>query len=152
MKRHFFYLCVAVALGFFLSQCTQAEQNQKQEKKEVAIQLYSVRSLLDGVNKDGQLSSDYVDVLNKLAQMGYTSVEAANYADGKFYGRAPEDFRKDVESAGMQVLSSRRFDRSAGMVGPVYSRPQGCGDEIYCVPVAGCAGYDERPGPLLPLS
>ena len=37
---------------------------------------------------------------------GYTSVEAANYADGKFYGRAPEDFRKDVESAGMQVLSS----------------------------------------------
>lgn len=106
MKRHFFYLCVAVALGFFLSQCTQAEQNQKQEKKEVAIQLYSVRSLLDGVNKDGQLSSDYVDVLNKLAQMGYTSVEAANYADGKFYGRAPEDFRKDVESAGMQVLSS----------------------------------------------
>ena len=105
MKRSFFFLC-AVVLGLSLLQCTQVEQSQKPEKKEVAIQLYSVRSLLDGVNKDGQPSSDYIDVLHRLAQMGYTSVEAANYADGKFYGRTPEDFRKDVEGVGMKVLSS----------------------------------------------
>ena len=106
MKRSFFFLCAAVVLGLSLLQCTQVEQSQKPEKKEVAIQLYSVRSLLDGVNKDGQPSSDYIDVLHRLAQMGYTSVEAANYADGKFYGRTPEDFRKDVEGVGMKVLSS----------------------------------------------
>lgn len=106
MKIRLLYLCLFVALGVICSQCTKVEQSEKVTKKEVSIQLYSVRSLLDGVNKDGQPSSEYMDVLNKLAQMGYTSVEAANYADGKFYGRSPENFRKDVESTGMEVLSS----------------------------------------------
>lgn len=38
--------------------------------------------------------------------MGYTGVEAANYNNGKFYDRTPRQFKKDVESAGMKVLSS----------------------------------------------
>ena len=38
--------------------------------------------------------------------MGYTSVEAASYKDGKIYGQTPEQFRKDVEEAGMKVLST----------------------------------------------
>ena len=42
----------------------------------------------------------------KLAKMGYTGVEAANYNNGKFYDRTPRQFKKDVESAGMKVLSS----------------------------------------------
>ena len=45
-------------------------------------------------------------ILVKLAGMGYTSVEAANYNDGKFYGRTPEEFKAAVEKAGMTVLSS----------------------------------------------
>lgn len=38
--------------------------------------------------------------------MGYTAVEAASYSDGKFYGKAPEQFKADVEAAGLKVLSS----------------------------------------------
>ena len=38
--------------------------------------------------------------------MGYTGVEAANYNNGKFYDRTPQQFKKDVESAGLKVLSS----------------------------------------------
>lgn len=38
--------------------------------------------------------------------MGYTSIEAASYNDGKFYGNTPEEFRRDVEAVGMKVLSS----------------------------------------------
>lgn len=109
MKRHLLYLCLFVALGILCSQCTQTERRDTATEvtpKEVCIQLYSVRSLLDGLNEDGQASQKYMEVLKNLAQMGYTGVEAANYADGKFYGRTPEDFRKDVESAGMKVLSS----------------------------------------------
>ena len=71
MKSRLLYLCLFVALGVICSQCTKVEQSEKVTKKEVSIQLYSVRSLLDGVNKDGQPSSEYMDVLNKLAQMGY---------------------------------------------------------------------------------
>ena len=38
--------------------------------------------------------------------MGYTSVEAANYNDGKFYGKTPQEFKQMVETNGMKVLSS----------------------------------------------
>ncbi len=70
------------------------------QKKEIAIQLYSARDLI------GKADNDYKSILKELSQMGYTGVEAASYGNGKFYGRTPEEFRKDVEAAGMQVLSS----------------------------------------------
>lgn len=79
---------------------------EKEAKKEITIQLYSVRSLINDVNKDGKASDVYLKTLKSLADMGYTSVEAAYYGEGKFYGRKPSDFKHDVENAGMKVLSS----------------------------------------------
>ncbi len=73
------------------------------EKKEVAVQLYSVRNVI-GTNE--KYAENHETVLKGLAEMGYTAVEAANYNNGKFYGRTPEQFRNDVESAGLKVLSS----------------------------------------------
>ena len=90
----FRYLLILFA---FLIALTQAVDAKK--KKDVTIQLYSVRDLI----KEG---SDFNALLKKLAKMGYSSVEAANYNDGKFYGLTPEDFKKAVEDAGMTVLSS----------------------------------------------
>ena len=80
-----------------------ASAKAKAPKKEVGIQLYSVRSLIGAF---GNNSQDYKPVLKQLADMGYTSVEAASYKDGKLYGQSPEQFRKDVEAAGMKVLST----------------------------------------------
>ena len=76
---------------------------KKAPKKEIGIQLYSVRSLIGSFGNNQQ---DYKPVLKQLADMGYTSVEAASYKDGLLYGQAPEQFRKDVEAAGMKVLST----------------------------------------------
>lgn len=90
----FRYLLILFAFLIALPQAVDAKK-----KKDVTIQLYSVRDLI----KEG---SDFNALLKKLAQMGYSSVEAANYNDGKFYGLAPEDFKKAVEDAGMTVLSS----------------------------------------------
>ena len=67
------------------------------------MQLYSVRSLIGAF---GNNSSDYKPLLDTLAKMGYTAVEAASYADGKLYGADPAQFKADVEAAGMKVLSS----------------------------------------------
>ncbi|MCI7141089.1 sugar phosphate isomerase/epimerase [Alistipes sp.] len=76
---------------------------KKASKKQIAIQLYSVRDLIGSF---GQNQHDYTDVLQALGKMGYTAVEAASYNDGKFYGKTPEAFKADVEAAGMEVLSS----------------------------------------------
>lgn len=75
-------------------------------KKEISIQLYSVKGLINGVNKSGEASEKYLDVLSKLSKMGYTGVETADYSNGMFYGRLPKDFRKDIENSGMKVVSS----------------------------------------------
>lgn len=75
------YLLVLFALLVALPQAMNAKK-----KKEVSIQLYSVR---DVINKGTDLNV----VLKDLAEMGYTSIEAANYDNGKFYGKLPKNSR-----------------------------------------------------------
>ncbi len=82
-------------------------QKKSNQKKDIAIQLYSVRDRIGSyVGQTGGYENDYAAILKELSQMGYTAVEAAGYNEGKFYNRAPEEFKKDVEAAGLKVLSS----------------------------------------------
>ena len=88
----------ALCLSMMATSCSShsTETAPETTKKEVAIQLYSVRDLVkDGSNLDR--------ILKDLADMGYTSVEAANYNDGKFYGKTPQEFKQMVEKNGMNL-------------------------------------------------
>lgn len=78
---------------------------QKTKKKDIAVQLYSVKDRIGSFVKS-DYDKDYTSTFNELVQMGYTAVEATGYGDGKFYNRTPEDFKKDVEAAGLRLLSS----------------------------------------------
>ena len=93
MKKHL-VLSMVVLLGglLFLPACTQ-----DQKKKEIYLQLYSVRD---------DIKADYTGTIAQVAEMGYTGVEPAGYADGKFYGLTPAEFKKSIEDVGMEVLSS----------------------------------------------
>ena len=103
MKRKLFTAVCFLLAAAMLPSGASAAGAGKGPKKEVGIQLYSVRSLI-GVF--GKSEGDYKPVLQALADMGYTFVEAASYNDGKFYGQTPEQFKADVEAVGMKVLSS----------------------------------------------
>lgn len=72
-------------------------------KKNIAFQMYSVREL---IGDPGKYAENHETTLKALADMGYTAVEAACYGDGKLYGVEPEQFKADIEAAGMEVLSS----------------------------------------------
>lgn len=85
-----------------LASCTPktaetAKETETPVKKDIALQLYSLR---DDIGKD------YDGTIKKAGEMGYTAVEAANYGEGKFYGKTPEEFKASIEAAGMTVLSS----------------------------------------------
>ena len=96
MKRIFSYaLLLVVALSMGLP------ANAK--KKEIAFQMYSVRDL---IGDPGKYAKNHESALKQLAAMGYTAVEAAHYGDGKLYGVTPEQFKADIEAAGLKVLSS----------------------------------------------
>lgn len=82
-----------------LASCTA----QEPAKKEIGVELYSVRELIGNPELYAQ---NHESTLKALAEYGYTSVEAANYSDGKLYGVEPEQFKADMEAAGLKVLSS----------------------------------------------
>ena len=94
VKRLFVILAAALVL---FPGCRPSGKVPEREKKEISVQLYSLRSII---------GDQYGKVLKDLADMGFTSVEAAGYADGKFYGRTPEEFKSDLEAVGMKALSS----------------------------------------------
>ena len=83
-----------------LASCSPKAENatpQAPVKKDLALQLYSLRD---------DIAKDYAGTIKKAGEMGFTAVEAANYGDGKFYGKTPAEFKADIEAAGMKVLSS----------------------------------------------
>ena len=101
--RIFSTIIMAACSVFMLASCCGADKCCQPQKKEMSIQLYSARDLIGNAEKYAQ---NHEAVLKALAEMGYTSVEAANFNDGLFYGVTPEQFRADVEAAGLKVLSS----------------------------------------------
>ncbi len=68
----------------------------KKEKHIVGVQLYSIRE---------DMKKDPLNGLKKLAEMGYTHVEHANYIDSKFYGYSAKEFRKILDDFGLKMPS-----------------------------------------------
>lgn len=88
------------ACGIISAGCCQ---NTAAPKKDMAVQLYSARDL---IGSPELYAENHVEVLKAIADMGYTGVEAANFKNGLFYGVTPEQFKADVEAAGMEVVAS----------------------------------------------
>jgi sugar phosphate isomerase/epimerase len=72
----------------------------------IGLQLYTVRDAM---------AVDVPGTLKKVSDAGYRYVELADYADGKFYGYAPDEFRKMVNDLGMEILSSHTQVEGVGV-------------------------------------
>ena len=72
---------------------------EKNTVKTIGLQLYTVRD---------KIQQDLKSTLEKVAQIGYNSVEAAGYnvSDGTFYGIAPKAFTDLLNSMGIPLHSS----------------------------------------------
>ena len=94
LKTLFSLLLITVMMS---SCCQQANKTSKIEKKDIGIQLYSVRD---------DIAKNFTETVKAVGETGFTFVEAAGYNDGKFYSLSPEEFTKAIEAAGMKALSS----------------------------------------------
>ena len=105
-RRDFLKLSVAglglVALGPLA--CTPAAVDRKSFG--VGLQLYTIRDAM---------AADVPGTLKKLSDMGFKNIELANYADGKFYGYIPSEFKKMVNDLGMDIISSHTQVEAAGI-------------------------------------
>lgn len=101
MRKITLILASLLALGAV--SCTGGKQDEKPVAKEIGIQLYSIR---DVIGNPEAYARNHEEAFKALAQMGYTSVEAACYSDGKLYGVDPEQYKADLEAAGLKSLST----------------------------------------------
>ncbi len=105
-RRDFLRLSATGALGAFVISKSDWKSLGKPASRflvddpktdEIGLQLYTVR---DAMGKDVPGS------LKKVSEIGYKHLELANYSNGKFYGYAPEEFKKLVNDLGMDIISS----------------------------------------------
>jgi len=103
-RREFLRVSAAGALGAFaLSQfsCTKDPKSFG-----LGLQLYTIRDAM---------ALDVPGSLKKVSDAGYKYVELAGYADSKFYGYEPADFKKLVNDLGMEILSSHTQVEAEGI-------------------------------------
>lgn len=72
----------------------------------VGLQLYTIREAMD---------KDVAGSLKQVSDLGYKNLELAKYADGKFYGYTPQEFKKMVNDLGMEIISSHTQVEAAGI-------------------------------------
>ncbi|MBW8332561.1 MAG: sugar phosphate isomerase/epimerase [Prolixibacteraceae bacterium] len=106
-RREFLKISAAGAIGLAVLGpigCKPAAVDRKSFG--VGIQLYTLRDAM---------TADALGSLKKLSDLGYKNLELAGYADGKFYGFGPAEFKKIVNDLGMDVLSSHAAVESTGI-------------------------------------
>lgn len=76
--------------------CTPPSKQAMKKSLTTAVQLYCVRD---------DMKADPRGTLTKLAEMGYTHVEHANYVNHKFYGWTAAEFKKVLDDLGLKMPS-----------------------------------------------
>lgn len=96
MKTNFIKPLVFIALtAIIIGSLSQSSFAKK--KKDIGLQMYSLRD---------DLKKDVKGTIEKMGKIGYTSMEAASFDNGKFYGMEPEVFKALLETNGMKLVSS----------------------------------------------
>lgn len=106
-RRNFLKVSAAGALGAMAlgpMACASAALDKKSFG--VGIQLYTLRDAM---------AADVLGSLKKVSDLGYKNLELANYANNKFYGYAPKEFKKIVNDMGMEIISSHTAVESEGI-------------------------------------
>ncbi len=107
MKRVLILLFVLLNVIQVSAQVKNTKTKAPLPNKEMALQLYSLRTVFNA----GNYSETHEKIFKQLKKFGYSAVEAASYSDGKFYGVSPEQYKADLEAAGLESMSSHTSHR-----------------------------------------
>ncbi len=117
-RRDFLRISAAGALGAIMISNPACKNTGKKRKAGtdtqavdpktygIGLQLYTIRDAM---------ASDPLGSLKKVSDAGYKYVELAGYADGKFYGYEPAEFKQIVNDLDMEILSSHTQVEAEGI-------------------------------------
>lgn len=99
-RRNFFKTTTLAAIASTVAPGTMLQASSSRaaaSSKKIGIQLYSLR---DDMAKDADATLDAV------AKIGYRFIETYGYHEGKFFGKSPKDFSRQLSDLGMKMTSS----------------------------------------------
>ncbi|MEP2935201.1 MAG: TIM barrel protein [Gilvibacter sp.] len=121
MNNYFKAICIiALLVTFGLQGCKQ------QDTAYGGLALYTVR---DDMQKDAKAT------LQAVANAGYKNIEAAGYADGKFYNMEPTAFKEYVESIGLVPISSHNSSVTLENADAMIADVKAAGFTYFVVPI-----------------
>ncbi|MBT8204959.1 MAG: sugar phosphate isomerase/epimerase [Eudoraea sp.] len=109
-------LCITV---FFTSVASAQE-------KTGGLALYTVRE---------DMRKNPVETLEKVAQTGYSYIEAAGYQNGKFYGMVPSAFNSQLKKLGLQPISTHQGSVTLENADAMIADVKAAGFKYFVVPV-----------------
>ncbi|MEZ5069749.1 MAG: sugar phosphate isomerase/epimerase [Bacteroidales bacterium] len=83
----------------------------------------------------GEMGQHPMETLQAVADLGYKFIEAAGYQDGKYYGLAPEEFKKAVQDLGMEPLSTHQASITLDNADKEFADAKAAGFKYFVIPV-----------------
>jgi sugar phosphate isomerase/epimerase len=97
-RRDFFRTSSLLIAGSLVgNQLLQASMIPAKKKKDIGLQLYSLRDAM---------KNDALGTLKLVSDIGFKTLEAANYSEGKIYGMTPTQIKKITKGLGMKLTSA----------------------------------------------
>ncbi|MDC6387289.1 sugar phosphate isomerase/epimerase [Maribacter sp. PR1] len=90
------------------------------------LALYTVRD---------DMGTDAKSTLKAVADAGYENIEAAGYADGKFYNMTPVDFKAYLSEIGLNPISTHQSSVTLDNADEMMAEVKAAGFEYFVVPV-----------------
>lgn len=90
------------------------------------LALYTVR---DAMGEDAKAT------LRAVADAGYANIEAAGYADGKFYGMSPADFKSYLDQLKLRPVSTHQGSVTLENADAMMADVKAAGFEYFVIPV-----------------
>ncbi|MBM1105785.1 sugar phosphate isomerase/epimerase [Aurantibacter crassamenti] len=96
------------------------------------LALYTVRD---------DMGTDAKTTLQAVADAGYKNIEAAGYADGKFYGLAPAEFKSLLDDLDLTPVSSHQSSVTLENADAMMADVKAAGFEYFVVPIPPMGMY-----------
>ncbi|HMQ48584.1 MAG TPA: sugar phosphate isomerase/epimerase [Saprospiraceae bacterium] len=152
MNSHLLYSCFFALFLLHLSSCkntgsTQEESTNTEQTMSTSstafggLALYTIRDTL---------AKNPKEMLREVAATGYKYVEAAGYADGKYYGMTPTEFKNYLNELGLEPVSSHHGDVTLDNADAMIAADKEVGFKYFVIPIPpmGHFKYDGKTNTL----
>lgn len=137
MNSTFPFVFILFLLLHNLSSCSQASSTQEKDTNMEqnpnisstsfgGLALYTIRDTLAANPKE---------MLREVAATGYKYIEAAGYADGKFYGMTPTEFKTFLKEIGLEAVSSHHSDVTLDNADETIAAAKEAGFKYFVIPI-----------------